>query len=74
VFPAWKLEVADGATEWTRDIFQHRLGREFWWPLLLALLALLLVESMVAATGRNASRADATRDSATDTPAPSLAG
>jgi hypothetical protein len=73
-FPEWKLEVADGAAEWMRDIFQQRLGREFWWPLLLALLVLLLVESLVAATGRSASRAGATHDSATDAPAPSLTG
>ncbi|MGH7464243.1 MAG: hypothetical protein ACREK1_03650, partial [Longimicrobiales bacterium] len=50
--PGWTLHVttADGA--WRRATFRERLGRELWRPLLLALLAILLVETLVAASGR----------------------
>ncbi|HSL70734.1 MAG TPA: hypothetical protein VK864_10870, partial [Longimicrobiales bacterium] len=57
-FEGWRLEFADDAGEWLRDIYQHRLGRELWWPIVLALLLLLIAESIVAATGR-ATRAPA---------------
>lgn len=50
----WDLELSDSPDEWLRDIYGERLGRELWWPLLLALLALLLVESLIAAAGTGA--------------------
>jgi hypothetical protein len=49
--PGWALDFADDPGEWQRDMYQHRLGRELWWPVILALLLLLIVESIVAATG-----------------------
>ena len=50
----WDLEFADSPGEWLRDIYRERLGRELWWPLLLALLLVMLSESIIAAAGRNA--------------------
>ncbi|MEX2281329.1 MAG: VWA domain-containing protein [Gemmatimonadota bacterium] len=73
VFSDWTIELADGEAEWTRDIYQHRLGREIWWPLILALLLLLVAESFVAAAGRTAGRVGTTRDAPeVETPAHSL--
>jgi hypothetical protein len=51
VLPGWSLEFANDPGEWNRDMYQHRLGRELWWPVILALILLLIVESIVAATG-----------------------
>lgn len=50
------LEVkrVDDADGWRDNIYARRVGREFWRPLLLALLALLIGESLAAATGRTA--------------------
>ena len=53
-FPGWQVEFADRPDEWLRDIYQQRLGRELWWPLLLGLLLLLIAESLAAAAGRSA--------------------
>lgn len=64
--PGWNLELADSPGEWLRDIYHERLGRELWWPLLLALLLLLLAESAVAAAGR-VSRAAHSQDSPAQT-------
>jgi hypothetical protein len=49
--PAWRVESAADAEEWRDDIFSRRLGREIWRPLLFALLVVLAVETVVAATG-----------------------
>lgn len=48
----WRVRVSDDAGDWLRMIYQRRLGREVWRPLLLLALALLLVETLVAAAGR----------------------
>jgi hypothetical protein len=45
------VRTADTPAEWGRAVYQARLGLQLWRPLLLALLALLLVESFIAATG-----------------------
>jgi hypothetical protein len=50
--PGWTLHVTTDAGGWRRAIFRERLGHELWRPLLLALLLVLFVESVVAATGR----------------------
>ena len=72
VFPDWNVEMADGAAEWIRDIYQERLGREIWWPLILALLLALIAESLVAAAGRTAGAVGSVRDATEETPVPSL--
>jgi len=51
--PGWELHLADDARGWANEIFRRRLGNEFWRPLLLLVLALLLVEALVAASGRS---------------------
>ncbi len=48
----WRVRITDDAGDWLRMIYQRRLGREVWRPLLLLALALLLVEGLVAAAGR----------------------
>jgi len=55
-FQGWDIETADSPREWTGDVFRHRLGRELWWPLILAALIILLVESWLAASGAGARR------------------
>jgi hypothetical protein len=47
----WNFETANDADEWGRDIFRRRLGRELWRPLLFALLLVLVIETLTAATG-----------------------
>jgi hypothetical protein len=55
-FAGWTVETADEPDEWTTDIYRERLGREIWRPFLLIALAVLLIEPIVAAAGRLASR------------------
>jgi hypothetical protein len=50
--PGWTLHTATDAGAFMRAAFRERLGREFWRPLLFALLAVLLVETFIAAAGR----------------------
>lgn len=50
--PGWSLHVTTSDGAWRRAIFRERLGRELWRPLLLALLLVLLAETIVAASGR----------------------
>ncbi|HET9983553.1 MAG TPA: BatA and WFA domain-containing protein [Longimicrobiales bacterium] len=57
--PGWDVETADDPAEWTRDIFRHRFGHETWRPLVLLLLAVLLVEGLVATAGRGRTPAEA---------------
>ena len=45
---------SDGA--WSRAIYRARQGPELWWPFLLAAVVLLALESLIAASGRGASR------------------
>ena len=40
------------ADDWTRETYRSRRGPELWWPLVLAACLLLIVESIVAASGR----------------------
>lgn len=49
---AARLKTASDASDWTAAIFDQRQGPEIWRPLLLALLAVLLLESLVASSGR----------------------
>jgi hypothetical protein len=60
--PGWPLHVTTDAGAWRRAAFRERLGRELWRPLLFALLAVLVVEMIVAAAGRGRA-AGATADS-----------
>ena len=36
---------------WTRSIFQTRQGPELWWPFLLTVFGLMLLETMMATSG-----------------------
>jgi hypothetical protein len=54
------VEVAR-ADAWGRSVFRARSGPELWWPLLLAALALLLAESIMATSGRTDRGASARR-------------
>lgn len=56
--PGWDLHATSDAAAWRRAAFRERLGRELWRPLLLALLLVLLVETVVAAAGRTRPRGD----------------
>ena len=47
----WRLALADDADGWRAAIYQQRLGRELWRSLLFALLVVLVVEAVIAATG-----------------------
>jgi hypothetical protein len=59
--PGWELKRVDDPGDWTDAIFRTRHGREVWRPLVLIALAVLLIEGLVAATGRS-SDAPAQRD------------
>jgi hypothetical protein len=50
-FPGADIVTADRPEAWSRQIFQQRVGREVWRPLALIALIVLLVETLVAATG-----------------------
>jgi hypothetical protein len=52
------VESADTPDEWRADIFRSRVGREIWRPVLIAILLLLIVETLIAATGRMRRPAD----------------
>jgi hypothetical protein len=54
-----ELRIARSAAGWGREIFPTGEGPEVWQPLLLAALLLLVAESWLAATGRRASRSEA---------------
>lgn len=47
-----EVVLVSTAGEWDREAYRSRRGPELWWPLLLAALLLLLVESGIAASGR----------------------
>lgn len=53
---AWSPVVVTSPEGWSRAVFRQRLGRELWRPLLALGLALLLVEALLAASGRIRSR------------------
>jgi hypothetical protein len=42
----------DREEDWSGAIFRTRQGPELWWPLLLAAVALMVMEALVAAAGR----------------------
>ena len=42
----------DREEDWAGAIFRTRQGPELWWPLLLAAVALMVIEALVAAAGR----------------------
>jgi hypothetical protein len=46
------VHVTSDDGDWGRTVFRERLGRELWRPLLFALLAVLVVETFIAAAGR----------------------
>ena len=60
--PGWKVEFADDADSWDDEIFDRRLGYEFWRLLVIVLLVVLAVEAIVAATGRVQTAAAAARE------------
>jgi hypothetical protein len=49
--PGWTTHVTSTVPAWRRAVFRERLGREIWRPLLLALLVVLVIETLVAAAG-----------------------
>jgi len=51
VFGGTPLVTADSPEAWGRRIYQQRVGREMWRWLALLALAVLVIESLVAATG-----------------------
>jgi hypothetical protein len=51
VFAGTEVLTADSPDEWARRIYQRRLGREMWRWLAVLALAILIMESFVAATG-----------------------
>jgi hypothetical protein len=56
--PGWTIETADTPEDWRNEIFRSRVGREVWRPVLIAILLLLIVETLIAATGRVRRSAD----------------
>jgi hypothetical protein len=52
VLPGWTLHVTTSGGAWRRAMYRERLGSELWRPLLLALLLVLIVETLLAASGR----------------------
>jgi hypothetical protein len=60
--PGWDLYVTSDAAAFRRAAFRERVGREIWRPLLLALLAVLMLETLVAAAGRSRRTAPAPAD------------
>ena len=55
LFPGREVRTASPG-EWDDAIYVERLGREIVWPLVLLALLVLLVESVLAAPGRGATR------------------
>jgi hypothetical protein len=49
--PGWRTELIGNPADWPDAIYHQRLGREVWRPLVLAALAFLLIEGLVAASG-----------------------
>lgn len=47
----WRAERVNDPEDWADAIFRQRLGREVWRPLVMAALAFLLIEGLVAASG-----------------------
>lgn len=52
VLPGWTLHMTTSGGAWRRAVYRERLGSELWRPLLLALLLVLIVETLLAASGR----------------------
>ncbi len=57
---AWPLYVSDRPDDWADRIYRGRVGREIWRLEILAVLALLAVEVIIAATGAARRRAQTT--------------
>jgi hypothetical protein len=51
LLPGWRIRTADSKAEWARAMYRARIGAELWRPILLALLGLLVVESIIGAAG-----------------------
>lgn len=66
--PGWTTHITTEAGAWQRTTFRERLGREFWRPLLAALLFVLIVETIIAAAGRSRGVAATTRAAADPEP------
>ncbi len=49
--PGWRPEWIVDPADWPDAIYHQRLGKEIWRPLVLAALAFLLIEGLVAASG-----------------------
>jgi len=50
------VSEVDRDTAWERAIYQARQGPELWWPLLLGVMALLMIEALMATSGRSTAR------------------
>ncbi len=62
----------DREQDWAGAIFRTRQGPELWWPLLLAAVALMVLEALVAAAGR-AEAPTKKRQGALGSPVPNVA-
>lgn len=51
LLPGWHLRTAASPAGWARTVYHARLGLQLWRPLLILLLAVLIIEALVAATG-----------------------
>jgi hypothetical protein len=67
LLPGWDVRLASNGN-WRGLTFRSRLGREIWRPLLLLALALLVAESLVAASGPRRARGKAGAGAALETP------
>lgn len=62
------LSMVEDSTRWTRSVFASGQGPEVWWQVLIMALGVLVLESLVAATGPVRARGGSM------TPAPALGG
>jgi hypothetical protein len=61
------VDVSRSANAWGGEVFRARQGPELWWPFLLAALALLALETLMAtSSGRNPLARSRGREPATD--------
>lgn len=50
------ITEVDRDSAWDRAIYQARQGPELWWPFLLGVMALLMIEALMATSGRSTER------------------
>jgi hypothetical protein len=73
LLPGWDVNAATSDGAWRRAMYRERLGSELWRPLLIALLVVLVMETLLAASGRTR-RSSSSADAAEIRPAEAEAG